>query len=161
VGFSLRTFSLLKKLPIYEMLNGKKIGIVEDLCLDDNGSVKGLIVKRKGLFSHHALLPIDHITSFGHDGIMISEDEKFMKYTQAKGHLLCHPHKGIVGMPIMSNEGEKLGLVDDVYFNEELGTIVGYEVTDGFFADLKEGKRVIKADAPLKFGKDVLFVQMK
>lgn len=39
----------------------------------------------------------------------------------------------------MSNEGKKLGLLEDVYFMEEVGTIVGYELTDGFFSDITEG----------------------
>ena len=45
---------------------------------------------------------------------------------------------------MISKEGERLGLLEDVYFLEEVGTIVGYELSDGFFSDIMEGKRVIK-----------------
>ncbi len=58
-------------------------------------------------------------------------------------------------------EGEKLGIVEDVYFQEELGTIVGYECTDGFFSDLKEGKRVVKTDEPPAIGKDTIIVNVE
>ena len=46
---------------------------------------------------------------------------------------------------MISEEGEPLGFLKDVYFQEEVGTIVGYEITDGFFSDITEGKQVIKS----------------
>ena len=49
VGESLRTFSLLKGIPVYEVKSGSKIGEVCDLDISDNGRVKGLLVK-KGVF---------------------------------------------------------------------------------------------------------------
>ena len=50
---------------------------------------------------------------------------------------------------MLTAEGEKLGLLEDVYFMEELGTIIGYEVTEGLVADLVEGRRVVKTNASL------------
>jgi uncharacterized protein YrrD len=70
-------------------------------------------------------------------------------------------HKCLTGKMVMSSEGEKLGLVEDVYFMEELGTIVGYECTDGFFSDIKEGKRVVKTIHPPAIGKDTIIVNVK
>ena len=46
---------------------------------------------------------------------------------------------------MMTKEGERLGILEDVYFMEEVGTIVGYELSDGFFSDIMEGKRVVKS----------------
>ncbi|MFK4997612.1 PRC-barrel domain-containing protein [Bacillus sp. N9] len=60
----------------------------------------------------------------------------------------------------LSNEGKQLGLLDDVYFLEEVGTIVGYELTDGFFSDITEGKRVIRTPIPPKIGKDAMIVSV-
>jgi uncharacterized protein YrrD len=50
---------------------------------------------------------------------------------------------------LLTAEGEKLGLLEDVYFLEEVGTIVGYEVTEGLVADLVEGRRVVKSNSKL------------
>ena len=36
---------------------------------------------------------------------------------------------------------------------EEVGTIIGYELSDGFFSDIMEGKRVVKADNHLRLGR--------
>jgi uncharacterized protein YrrD len=155
----LRTFSLLKEVPVFQLEDGKAIGSVKDLCLND-GTIKGLVIDRKGWFAKQALLPIDLVLSFGHDGLMI-ESEDSLQAQGKKEHFFLHPHRGIYGKPLLTAEGEKLGLVEDVYFNEELGTILGYEVTEGFFADLKEGRKVVKTDKPLVYGKDALLVHLK
>ncbi len=44
---------------------------------------------------------------------------------------------------------------------EEVGTIIGYELSDGFFSDIMEGKQVIKADQPPAIGKDAIIVDVK
>jgi uncharacterized protein YrrD len=157
----LRTFSLLKEVPVYDKNVGKKLGTIKDLCLNTNGNIEGLVLDPKGWFSRQAVIPIHCISSFGYDGIMVNDEAELKKYFTDDEFLFTHPQKGIYGKPLLSAEGEKLGIVEDVYFNEELGTIVGYEVTEGFFADLKEGRKVVKTEKPLVFGKDVLFVHMK
>ena len=62
---------------------------------------------------------------------------------------------------MISKEGERLGFLEDVYFMEEVGTIIGYELSDGFFSDIMEGKRVIRADQPPAIGKDAIIVNVK
>ena len=62
---------------------------------------------------------------------------------------------------MITKEGERLGFLEDVYFMEEVGTIIGYELSDGFFSDIMEGKRVIRADQPPAIGKDAIIVNVK
>ena len=75
-------------------------------------------------------------------------------------HHLKQGKEKLSGRPLLTSEGEKLGLVEDVYFMEELGTIVGYEVTEGLIADIKEGRKVVKTEHPLTIGKDILVIQL-
>ncbi|WP_102345461.1 PRC-barrel domain-containing protein [Bacillus sp. Marseille-P3661] len=158
----MRTFSSIKDLPIYETKSGKELGKVLDLYFDEQGTVNGLMMNTKGLFKKNQLIPLSDIASFGIDGVMLSNEQK-NKAIQVKkkpSHFLENGHERILGKPLVTTEGEKLGLVEDVYFREELGTIVGYEVTDGFFADMTEGRKVFKTDKPLTIGDDVLIVEV-
>lgn len=45
-----------------------------------------------------------------------------------------------------------------VYFNEQLGKIVGYKVTDGFFSDITERTQLIESETPPAIGKDAIIV---
>jgi uncharacterized protein YrrD len=130
-----------------------------DICLAENGEIEGILVKKGALIKKPWLIPLHAIASFGTDGIMLEDDVNFQP-VKGSYHILDGREK-LVGKPLLSAEGEKLGILQDVYFHEELGTILGYECSDGFFADITEGKRVFKSDAPPKIGKDAIIVNIQ
>jgi uncharacterized protein YrrD len=155
---SLRTFSLLKGQPIFESRSGSKIGEVTDLCIID-GMVKGLMVKKGVFFKQNYYLDIQDVSSFGWDGVMIEDDTQLEKLKTIPDYTLTHQHS-LSGKLLLSSSGESLGLLEDVYFQEEVGTIVGYEITDGFFSDITEGKQVIHSQTPPAIGKDAIIVDV-
>lgn len=158
----MRTFSLLKDLPVYDEKSAEELGRVSDLCITSDGKVNALIMKGKGLFERDRVVPIESISSIGDDGVMVS-DRTLLELLDNEADTptyFLHTHHGLFRKPLLSSEGQKLGLLEDVYFTEEVGTIIGYEVTDGFFADITEGKKVIKTNEPLKIGEDVIVVSI-
>ncbi|WP_449537082.1 PRC-barrel domain-containing protein [Ferdinandcohnia sp. Marseille-Q9671] len=158
----MRTFTLLKDLPVYDENSAEILGRVSDLCITPNGKVSALIMQGKGLFDKYRVVPIESISSLGDDGVMVSDRqliERLDNEAQAPTYFL-HTHHGLFRKPILSKDGVKLGLLEDVYFSEELGTIIGYEITDGFFADITEGKKVVKTNQPLKISEDVIVVDV-
>lgn len=160
MGQILRTFSLLKGLPVIEIKSGAKLGEVSDLRITADGLVKGLLVKKGALLKKTFLIDIDDVSSFGWDGVMI-EEQSFLKSEKNADDYTFESENSLVGKVMMTREGEKLGLLEDVYFQEEVGTIIGYELSDGFFSDILEGKRVIKTDMPPAIGKDTIIVNVK
>lgn len=159
VGHSLRTFSLLKGQPVFETRSGTKIGEISDLCISSTGKVNGLLVKKGVFFKQSFFLDIQNVTFFGWDGVMVEEAEQLEKLKENPEHTLTH-QRPLDGMMMLSKSGESLGLLKDVYFQEEVGTIVGYEITDGFFSDITEGKQVIQSEKPLAIGKDAIIVDV-
>jgi uncharacterized protein YrrD len=159
VGHSLRTFSLLKGQPVFDNNTGTKIGEVFDLCISSHGVVEGLLVRKGVFFKQSYFLAINKVSSFGWDGVMINGPEQLEKVKSNPQHTLAHQHS-LTGKMLISKSGQALGLLEDVYFQEELGTIVGYEVTDGFFADITEGKQVIETELPPAIGKDAIIVDV-
>ncbi|KAF0819304.1 MULTISPECIES: PRC-barrel domain-containing protein [unclassified Cytobacillus] len=156
----MRTFSLLKGLPVFELKTGDKAGVICDLSISDTGKVLGLLLRKGALLKKTYIINIEDVTSFGWDGVMI-EDSSVLQALPKHDDYTCETHNRLTGKMIMSREGERLGLLEDVYFREELGTIVGYELSDGFFSDVLEGKRVIKTDDPPAIGKDAIIVNVK
>ncbi|EIJ78983.1 PRC-barrel domain protein [Bacillus methanolicus PB1] len=155
----MRTFSLLKGLPVYELKSGEKIGDIYDLNISSSGIVKGILIKNGDFFRKSYMIRIENITDFGLDGVMV-QDKKVLEPINSPDYTLEHK-QSLTGKMIMSNKGDKLGLLEDVYFLEEMGTIVGYELTDGFFSDITEGKRVVKTADPPAIGKDAIIVNVK
>lgn len=156
----MRTFSLLRGLPVYEKNKGKKIGEVCDLNISSNGLVKGLIVKKGRLFKKSHLINIDDVSSFGWDGVMIDDEQHIVALQNDPDYTLNHQHR-LQGKLVLTTEGEQLGILEDVYFMEEMGTIVGYEISDGFFSDITEGKQVVKTSESPAIGEDAIIVKVK
>ncbi|OIJ07686.1 hypothetical protein BKP35_18580 [Anaerobacillus arseniciselenatis] len=158
----MRTFSVLQGLSVVSLKTGEEIGKVIDLLFRET-NVEGLIVDKNGWLNRHLFVPLKEIHAVGHDAIVINDVERLTAYDkkQFPFHSLHHGSKHIAGKTLMSTEGEKLGLVEDVYFNENLGNIVGYEVTDGFIADIKEGKQVLKTSSPLIVGDELLVIDLE
>ncbi len=142
----LRTMQRMIGLPIVSMATGKEIGQICDGCMCD-GRIAGFIIKRNhALLHHHGFLPFEAIQHLGEQAVMIDEDTKVENVadTHKQYDPICTSRKKFKGKPVLSSEGDMLGLAEDVYFSMEVGTIIGYEVTDGWLSDIKEGRKVVK-----------------
>jgi uncharacterized protein YrrD len=156
----LRTFSLLKGLPVYELTSGQKLGEVCDVNISGNGSVVGLLVKKGAFIKKTCQIKVQHVSSYGQNGVMV-KDISALEPLETEPEYTFEHHQSLAGKKLLSQHGDQLGLLDDVYFLEELGTIVGYELTDGFFSDITNGKRVVKTIGPPAIGKDAIIVTVK
>ncbi|MBM7660714.1 uncharacterized protein YrrD [Bacillus mesophilus] len=155
----MRTFTLIKGMPVYDSSTGKALGVVSDLMVSNEGVIRAVMLDVKGLFERDRLISIDKVLSIGTDGVMLEDRSSLQSgIVEEPDHFLCD--HDLVGKLLFTKEGEKLGIVDDVYFDANLGTILGYEVSEGFFADLSEGKKNVKTNHPLQFGEDIVLIEI-
>lgn len=158
-GATLRTYSKLKGLPVYSNSSADLLGHITNLCVSTQGFIIGLLMEGKGLFHRDRFLPIESIHAIGDHGVMVDEAENFLTIHDLKKNYTYNTYSDLQYKSVLTKEGEKLGLLEDVYFSEEMGTIEAYELTDGFFADIAEGKKVVKASGePLSISKDAIVI---
>lgn len=156
---TLRTFSLLKGLPVYNKANGEILGEITDLNISQGGQVEGFIIKKNHFFKKKYWVSLEKVSIFRKD-IVIVEDNSCLQPLNNEVEYTIEGRRRLTGKMLLTNRGEQLGLLEDVYFLEEMGTILGYECSDGFFSDITEGKRVIKTRVPFKIEKDAIIVNM-
>ncbi|GJM84228.1 hypothetical protein HMSSN139_67240 [Paenibacillus sp. HMSSN-139] len=64
-------------------------------------------------------------------------------------------------LPVLTEDGIRLGHVTDVYFEHELGnTITGIEISDGFFTDLMEGRKLLPFMPEMTRGENAIMVPL-
>lgn len=146
---------MLKGLPIFQA-DGEKLGYIEDLCISGNGEIIGVLMEKGLVFKKFMLIHLTDILSLGEDGMIVTEKPSLMEIEEGQNRLAT-----LIGKPLFSSSGEQLGRIDDVYFQEKLGTIIGYECSDGFFNDMVEGKNIITCSNLQSIGKDAVIVNMK
>lgn len=159
VDFLLRTFSAVSHLPVFSVETGEKLGVFADLYINKHGQVTGFLLDKKSFFQRDLFLPLESIYRIGQDSIFVYTDKFAEKPTASDVYPLKQGKRRFYGKPLLTLEGEKLGIVEDVYFQEELGTVIGYELTEGLLADLIEGRKVVKTNAPLTVGEEVLVIR--
>ncbi|WP_052475805.1 PRC-barrel domain-containing protein [Cohnella kolymensis] len=124
--------------------NGKRAGKVRDIWFDEFWTMTAIVLDARVWFRKAAkVVSWDDVISCEHDALLIRNDAIIT--TVDKKQLLRTFHSGVVSikdMPVYTKEGQYLGEVADVYFKKSKGTqVIGYELTDGFLADLMQGRR--------------------
>lgn len=151
-------------LPVIEVDSGKQVGHVKDAWFDEHWKLDGIVLDagRRFLSAMKAVLWRE-VLVIGDDAVLIMKESSVSR--MEPHHVQRSFHTGAIrlkDLPVVTVHGEQLGRVSDVYFDELQGTqIVGYELTDGFVADLLEGRKWLPApqdsDAVM-LGEDVIIV---
>lgn len=145
---------------VMNISTGESLGRVADLVFDGEGRLTGLLLEKQSWFGKAPFIPITQIQSIGDDLVTVAQPLPEIEGTM-HGHLFMFQNgePRLLGTPIVTANGKQLGVLEDVYFDQHQGKIVGYELSDGFFSDLLEGRHMIRQPDKLLLGKDAFVIQ--
>ncbi|MDD2234770.1 MAG: PRC-barrel domain-containing protein [Desulfitobacteriaceae bacterium] len=138
-------------LPLIDINNGDQVGWVKDVVFDkDKDLVTGFLLEGAHLFNASKGIPRHAIISVGKNALMVSNfsfEEIFgLKWSQK------------VGNQVYTKDGDVKGTIEDVFLDDKAENIVGFEISDGLFADLMEGREAIFKQHVMVDEKDILIV---
>ncbi|OEF98918.1 hypothetical protein BHF71_03050 [Vulcanibacillus modesticaldus] len=145
-------------LPVLDTSTGKKLGVVKDVYFNQRGELVGLAVESPGIFTKRSYLSFDKVGAIGDDAVTIGTERFLTSFNQNSYYSFSTGKKAYKEYPIVTTNGKELGHISDVYFQEELGKILGYEISDGFLSDVTEGRRTIQIPKKMVFGEDAIIV---
>ena len=138
-------------LPVLNMRTGERAGWVEDVIFnDDKDLVAGIVLEGGHIFQATKGIPRAAVIAVGKDALTV-EDVPFQEVIGTRWSQK-------VGNRVYTKGGEAQGTIEDVLLNDQAEIIVGYEVSDGLFADLMHGRGTIMHQHVITEGKDVLIV---
>lgn len=146
-------------LPVLDLKAGEERGVVRDVLFGEDFKFEGLLVEVKAMFRRGRFIPSHNIHAIGHDYVTI-EDEEMMQPIQGIDYLhgvKTGPTK-VMGKPVITANGQRLGQVEDIYFQAEFGSIIGYELSDGLLSDIMEGRKAVKHVERTKIGEDAVIL---
>ncbi|WP_019639896.1 PRC-barrel domain-containing protein [Paenibacillus fonticola] len=133
-------------LAVYNVENGKQVGKVLDVILNEDWTISGIELEGRQMFSSSVkAVPWEEIVAYGEDAVMIRNQQAVRKWEAENIQLTFTSGNGkLKELPVLTKDGTMIGYVADVYFEQELGnTITGIEVSDGFLSDLMEGRKLL------------------
>jgi uncharacterized protein YrrD len=157
----MRKGTSLEGLKVIGQSDGTDLGRVRDVVFDyETSRVLALVLSGKELFGliDAQVVPWSYIREIGPDSIMVESgasiiragDDPVVKAEMEREH-------GLKGREIHTTDGKNLGSFSDIYFQND-GTVVGYEVSGGVFADMSTGRRFMPIPTSFTIGQDVAIV---
>ncbi len=139
---------------------GERISSVQDLIFDHEADkLLALLVDEGGWFRTAKIVPIQAVSSFGEDAVVIGSAGDVVDATSVpRVAEILQQDKSLVGTTLMTTDGKNLGKLADLYFDEQSGRVLGYDVTGGLFADVSSGRSFVPAQGDMTIGDDVAFV---
>lgn len=140
---------------VVSQASGEKQGTVQDIVFDEGASnIVALLVG--GFVGRGRALRWASVTSVG-DVVVLGGEETLDKLREdpEMAHLHKKKHR-ITGTDIVTQEGEKIGEVRDLFINER-GQVTGYEVSRGMVSDMR-GRKFLPMENVRASGKDTIIV---
>lgn len=139
---------------------GKIIHKVHDVVIDSPGQqLLALLVDEGGLLASAQIIPFRDVASVGPDAVMVASETVVMAANEHPAvEKVVNADQKIVSLKVMTEDGQDLGTIADLYFDEQTGTIAGYEVSGGLMSDVKTGRSFLPAPKSQKLGRDVMIV---
>lgn len=140
---------------IIHQSTGNRIATVRDVVLDaDSRHVVALLADEQNLLNTSYVLRWSAVAVVG-DVIIINSVLPLVAVSedQEVADLIGQTNR-ITGTTIISDGGQQIGTIGDLFIDDQ-GTIVGYEVKQGFFTDLR-GRKFLPVNNVHTVGKDAL-----
>lgn len=148
----------LMGLSVVGQQDGKKLGTVKDLFFDhESDQLMAFVLEEKDLFGLMAavIVPWREVKSIAGDVVMVTNEQSPIKLKDdPQVREMATRETVLSGTHVLSQDGQQIGTLADMFIDETSGRVVGYEVSGGFFADTLRGKKFLPAPPGLSIGHD-------
>jgi uncharacterized protein YrrD len=151
-------FDDLKGMAVLSAKEGRELGRVAHAVVAlKQRKVIGLILE--GDKGETKVIATTEILTYGKDAVMASSEEKVVTLDDlTRGKEDAASSRQIIGLKIITKDGEKVGRIGSICFNEKNGLITHYVVSESIFSDLVHGTGLMPADGTSALSRDALVV---
>ena len=145
-------------LSVVGQQDGEKLGIVRDLLFDhDSDQLLAFVLAEKDLFGliGAVIVPWREVKSIAGDVVLVTNQHSPIKLKDdPQARAMAKRETVLSGTQVLSQDGEQIGTLADMFIDEASGRVVGYEVSSGFIADTLRGKKFLPAPPGLAIGEE-------
>jgi len=133
---------------------GKKLGKVEDLVLDRQGSrILGILMDEAGWFKEAKVVAWPSFRVIGLDAVIIDNEASVKKASEVpEMSEVLEGGNVLIGARVETTDGRELGKIEEFYFDAESGAVKGFELSGG------KGRSFLPTPASFQTGEDVALV---
>lgn len=146
-------------LPVIETETGKQISQIEDIVLNiDEAKIYGIITNSAKDLSSEQGISFMNILSLGRDAVMVRNHSVIQEATAFLEMTAIYYIKELFEKEIVTEEGLRLGILVDVFFDTSTGEMKSYQISDSIISDLLYGRKKMPIPKIQVIGKDKVIV---
>lgn len=143
-------------LPFVLLDSGKEIGDIKDVLFSqEKKRVIGFLIDEGGWFKGAKIILFKDILKIGKDAVIINNKDVIMssiKIPEVEKILENEYH--LFEMKVLDDNGNNIGHVENIIFDERNGKILSLEVSEGAFEDILNGRLNIPLSENVNFEKE-------
>lgn len=146
-------------LDIISIKTGKKLETVTDILYDPRvNKVIGILVDTGSWFSESRIILTQNIISVGKDAVMVEDENAIQTGSEVSSRVsqIAGGEETLQKDEVITENGEKLGQISDIYVHFPGGSVSQLEVSKGFFGDLNSGKSLVKIEDIITVGERII-----
>jgi uncharacterized protein YrrD len=147
-------------LPVLAVDSGKRVGHAKDILIDPTWHIRGIVLETKHWFSSLRFVEEANILACGEDAITIANENAIRNLNDDNQlYAFISGKRCMKGTPVITVGGHQLGMVEDVYLEQDWGRqIVGFELSEGFLSDVRDGRKWLPLPVQAIRGEDAIIV---
>lgn len=148
---------------VFSVSDGTRLETVTDLVINEaNDAIIALLIDTGGLMSSSKVIPVSSIHRFGPSAVMVENADVIVEADDIpEVNDILEREDSVLGSRVVTHEGDDLGEIKDMYFDEKTGQIRGFEVSGGRVGDLMEGTSYLKLEQVNTVGPDAVIAQVE
>jgi uncharacterized protein YrrD len=149
-------------MPVLSRQDGQKTGSTRDIVIaKDHSRIVAFILDEGGLFAAATAVGMENVVSFGKDALIITDSKAVVRvdhFPEVKA--IMEDRDGLVGKQVFTESGDLKGKVEDIYFDETTGNIVGLEVDGKFTSKHSNASVQLRPSDIVSIGPDAVVINM-
>lgn len=156
----LHRYSEVLNLPVLCADSGKRAGIVKNIIFSlESKEVKALLLEHKGLSMNKRVVFLGELLSLGGDAAIVNSSGCVAEMDRIAYSEAFRDDGSLLGLKVYSRDGGELGVVKDVIFDYRTGKIECFEISDGLFQDVMQGRKLLPLFGKVELGDEFAIVE--
>lgn len=151
-----------KGVPVVCLKDGGRLGFVGEALYDNENHVKGFLLEGENGFSGRIVkrfVALEDILKLNHAVCVVYSSTSVRRFSRKLALKQKSGLDEMMGRSVLSDSGVNLGVVHDMVFDMETGSLEGFELSRGFMNDMIEGRKVIFMRDGVEFGKEYIIAR--
>lgn len=133
----------VKGVPVVCLKDDSRVGYVGDALYNNENKVCAFILEQSGISLRKRIILLDEILQLSNKNCVIYSDNSILRFDKKDGKKKNCRFSGFIGKNVESKDGRGLGVIRDMIFDVETGTIEGFELYRGIVEDAVKGRNII------------------